>query len=771
MAFQIGDIIRLSELCWDIYNIGWVPEFPASEQYAAFFADLNGYANNLSILVDVVQRAQQSLVDRGAGPAVHPRWHLESLFDIIGDYETTLHKCHKLIQDNKRFRETTGPIRSLEWFYLVQPRVDSLQERLMRHNARLQLVLKPFEIDLLTRIHDDISRRIGEVGDQVRGVRDDLRELIGILVPNLRDALDMRDHREIHSVEIPSDILTELDVEFKSHPSFAAGGYPSLRNMTDSFIMSFDQCTQHFAPGLTIEQKTPPVFEYISLLKCQFLMQRIRESSELANIAEGSHWPGYINALEEKLSAECYRFRRDLAAPDATSRTGDMITIWPEEEPPPVFDVYGERLQMEDLMDVPLVAEHESHKKTLRLLRHTGSRDRRYRMITTVHVANQELPYRRTVDFDITSAVLNPVYASPSNENAPFEIILEENHNSHIIRFVNREDLFMFQQALTGFQVVDDYAEYMVKASFVVRGLPIVEEASLQLWLPRRLDGDIVSEDSDPQSLPADNGFRRAETLPTVMSRRGSNMSAMSTNWALHRRSIPSRTCSTNTNLNRTSTNLSPGTSSHRRGSIAASTRSSGSDNTTVTVSCISDATSTGIGRIHNQPIRPRVVLFTKDTTGAHALVVINVDEETEPNSERCYCRTKPGVCIITALEQRAGARTLAVHRLAGDRWDVLPLAVPRRRELGQRGFATADWRGVARVSLLFRSVDARIEFGGGWCDCRRRNEGEEIECLKNGHVGLLGQLRVWYRRQMVAWHHARYKSHVEVVRQPRGRT
>lgn len=253
------------------------------------------------------------------------------------------------------------------------------------------------------------------MGDQVRGVRDDLRELIGILVPNLRDALDMRDHREIHSVEIPSDILTELDVEFKSHPSFAAGGYPSLRNMTDSFIMSFDQCTQHFAPGLTIEQKTPPVFEYISLLKCQFLMQRIRESSELANIAEGSHWPGYINALEEKLSAECYRFRRDLAAPDATSRTGDMITIWPEEEPPPVFDVYGERLQMEDLMDVfvdtlssimphrllltnclprPLVAEHESHKKSLRLLRHTGSRDRRYRMMTTVHVANQELPYR-----------------------------------------------------------------------------------------------------------------------------------------------------------------------------------------------------------------------------------------------------------------------------------------------------------------------------------------------------------------------------------------
>ncbi|KAK4243531.1 hypothetical protein C7999DRAFT_36131 [Corynascus novoguineensis] len=208
-AQEIGDIIRLGELSWQVYNFGWAPEFPAS-------------------------------------PAVHPRWHLESLFDIIGDYEATLDKCYKLIEDNNRFHETTGPIRTLE-------------------------------CDLLTRIYDDICKRIGE-----------------------RDALDMRNHREIHLVEIPSDILAELDAEFKLYPSFAVGGYLSLRNMTDSFIMSFDQYIQHFAPGLTIEQKTPPVFEYISLLKCQFLIQKIRASLELANV--------------------------------------------PEEEPPPIFDVYSKQL-------------------------------------------------------------------------------------------------------------------------------------------------------------------------------------------------------------------------------------------------------------------------------------------------------------------------------------------------------------------------------------------------------------------------------------------
>ena len=43
----------------------------------------------------------------------------------------------------------------------------------------------------------------------------------------------------------------------------------------------------------------------------------------------------------------------------------------------------------------------------------------------------------------------------------PLEIIIEENSNSHSYIFLDRSDLLQFQQALTGFEVVDGYTEYV----------------------------------------------------------------------------------------------------------------------------------------------------------------------------------------------------------------------------------------------------------------------------------------------------------------------
>ena len=39
-------------------------------------------------------------------------------------------------------------------------------------------------------------------------------------------------------------------------------------------------------------------------------------------------------------------------------------------------------------------------------------------------------------------------------------MLLEEGTNTHRLAFVSLADLLLFQQALTGYKVVDDYAEY-----------------------------------------------------------------------------------------------------------------------------------------------------------------------------------------------------------------------------------------------------------------------------------------------------------------------
>jgi hypothetical protein len=175
------------------------------------------------------------------------------------------------------------------------------------------------------------------------------------------------------------------------------------------------------------------------------------------------------------------------------------------------------------------------------------------------------------------------------------------------------------------------------------------------------------------------------------------------------------------------------------------------------------------------------LVLFTKNpNTGTHAIVAVSINGDTRPNSGRCKCKVAPQTCRITALEQAGGDRPLTVRRLGSDRpstvrrlggevvlLDVLPLAAQRRTETP--GFGGADWRGVTRLSVLFRTAKARHKFGGCWCNCQATTEGEVVACLQKGHCGLLGHVRVWYRRQMMAWHRGRYEDHVEVVSQPMG--
>lgn len=109
-----------------------------------------GLANSLDILQTVVVQAQQSLLKEGLYN-VPLRWDKLSLIEIIGDYDQTLQECYLLIDDNKRYSASSGPVRNIEWNALVQPNADRLRTRLLLHNSKVQLVLKPFEMSVQPR--------------------------------------------------------------------------------------------------------------------------------------------------------------------------------------------------------------------------------------------------------------------------------------------------------------------------------------------------------------------------------------------------------------------------------------------------------------------------------------------------------------------------------------------------------------------------------------------------------------------------------------------
>ncbi|KAK3389699.1 hypothetical protein B0H63DRAFT_518935 [Podospora didyma] len=800
---QIGDIVRLTELAWQVYNYGFSTEGRASRQYAEFFADVEHLAGQLSLLVQVVNGAQQTLQTHASGHAPRPRWHLGSFLDIVGDYQSTLTECNVLIEANNRYRDTRNPARNIEWNVLVQPSVRRLRERILLHNTRIQHALRPFEIDLLTRIYEDLAHRIDVVDNRVQKLQDDLRALTGFLVPTLAEALESQKRHRIHRVDVPAEINLQLEDEFGLHPQIIDGGYPSLRTMADSFIRSYDHSIVSFVPSDTI--KSPPLTQYIPLLKCQFLIDKIQDSQELLDAPRLSHWPSFIKSLEEKLSNECRRFNEEMTAPEIPSIVDveDMLFLWPVEPQTQPFDTVTARLMMEDLLEAPLAARDPTHHKRLRLMRHAGTSDDRYRLIITVSIDGQLALHRRVVDFDISSSVLNPVYALPSRQRVPLEVLLEENNNIHRLVFLHRSDLYRFQQALTGFKVVDDYAEDYANAIFVAAGQASdsTEDVSLQLWIPRRLDGSFITDDSsttytttgnaslfDNSSTyqrrdsaasfstnfgqwPSQPNFRSVTASPASMSQRQGTVSNVPIirQPANTQRSPVSPGPSSRPSYSSVANTLPP-TSPTRNNtplinevhSRRSSIRAGGSNSSSASDHSVTIRAGTGI--IYNKPTKPFLVLFTKNPNdGTTSLVTLAIDEGTKPNPERCKCRQAPEVCRITAIEQQRGARPLSVLRRPGA-WNLLQLAPLRRRDAAAT--VTLATR-TTRISILFRSVAARKTFGGGWCECDTSREGLENDCMKRqGHVGLFGQVNVLYRRQITKWHE-RNENRVDLDDQP----
>ncbi|KAK1623925.1 hypothetical protein BDP81DRAFT_438373 [Colletotrichum phormii] len=524
---QLGDVINFSKLAWDVYKFGWDNDFNATRQYAEFGRDVRGLAENLDILSRVVDKAGQSLHQERAFQLEPLRWDRSSLDEIIGDYHETLTECCTLIENNHRYRLSSGPLRNIEWNVLVAPAADRLRARIALHNSKVLHVLKPFEIDLLCRIHEDLAERMS-------AMHLDLRRFMGVLVPDMEQALAQQAHRESFQFEVPPSVEDGFQRAWTAdRPDDALE--PSLQAMADAFVLHYHKSTIGFTAGILVENRVPELGQYINLLKCVWLMRRIRGSTEVAQPGPTlSHWPSYIQELEDGLASQCDRFRQELMPPSLAGSTPEMFEIWPEKELAQLVDVVTRDALMEEVMDVPLQCATANVERKLQLLRRMGADDKRFRInISGVELGGTSRNARRqaeTIDFDITTVILNPLYAVPSNSGGAWDMILRKDERIAKLAFTQLKDAAKFQQAVTGFKAFDSYCQYKAMVSFVVsgRGDPIVEGACIQLWVPKQLDGQLVTNNEatlEQTTSPSQSGVfspsstaSRQSTLRSVWS-------------------------------------------------------------------------------------------------------------------------------------------------------------------------------------------------------------------------------------------------------------
>ncbi|KAF7561449.1 hypothetical protein G7046_g2690 [Stylonectria norvegica] len=555
-AIQIGDVINFGRLAWDIYRYGWSDEFNATKQYTEFGRDVKGLAENLDILSQVVHQATNSLQTQGAYNAV-ARWDPASLDQIIGDYGGTLRECEALLRSNDRYRVGSTALRNVEWNVLVQPSADALRQRIALHNSKILHFLKPFEIDLLCRVRQDIYRVHQDLAQRITAVHHDVHRLMGVLVPDLETALNQQARRFISLLDVPMDVAERFRfAALADRPEYSSDDAFELEELSDAFVLNYKNSTINFHSGMLVADRVPPLDEYVNLLKCVWLLRRIKDSTLLLQTDVDSHWPSYVRQLEDELSTECSRFGQELVKPQliTSSLKRDMFSIWVEKEPTPLVDVVTKDEMMEQLLEMPLQSSTSNIEQKVKLLRRLGSDGKRFRvMISGTEQTASGRPRQQTevIDFDITAAVITPHYALPESLGTLREIILRRDERIARMSFTKMSDVLKFQQAVTGFKAWMSYTEYSVMVSFVVAGLPepIVEKACLQLWIPKQTDGSFVTNsdaaaDANKTASPTRNpsmapsAFSTTPTSP-ITGRRESFTSASPYAYELSSDSIP----------------------------------------------------------------------------------------------------------------------------------------------------------------------------------------------------------------------------------------
>jgi hypothetical protein len=499
-GLQAGDIINFGRIAWEVYQLGWSEDHNATRQYTEFGNDVKSLGESLDILEQVVVQAKNTLYSQGAAYNTVVRWDRVSLREIIGDYEATLYECKELLRTNQRYQTGSSPWRNIEWNVLVQQSVDRLRARITLHNSKVLHVLKPFEIDLLCRVHQDIRRMHQDLTQQIAAVHLDLHRLMGVMIPDLGQALDQRSHRQVQLLAVPPEILERFRfAALNDRPECDNDDTFDLQDLSDAFIINYNKSTINFQGGLVVADKIPPVEQYLNLLKCVWLFDKMSKSPTLTEAPEYSHWPSYAKQLEDDLSSECGRYGHELLEPQlmVTALRRDMFSVWPDREPAQLVDVVTRDEVMEQVLTCPLHSTSPNVERNLKLLRRMGDDGRRFRAIISgseLTATGRPRSHKEVVDFDVTAAIINPQYVLPSGGGLMREMILQRDERIAPLAFTSLSDVLKFQQAVTGYKPWVSYTQYDAMVSFVLSGMnePIVEKACIQLWIPKAMDGSLV---------------------------------------------------------------------------------------------------------------------------------------------------------------------------------------------------------------------------------------------------------------------------------------
>ena len=484
-------------------------------KYAQFRQDIRSLGDSLGQLESIINNANSQLS--------HPHRFgiaLQVLPDVTGDFHQTLIDCEKLLRKHAKLqRGRSNFLENFAWWTSAERDVYSLRERVKFHVTKVAFIAKPFETQLLLGIQRDVQQ-----------LTRDVAHLRGVVTNGVGHMRNTSNPPFLDSVALPNYILTRFTTAFNVNRPvcFQERSDWPLKEGFDALVFHFSKSTIEFNSRPELGQNIPEGPQYLNLLKCIWIMERLKSSSHLKIAGTDSLWADYMRGLEDEIRAQFRRFENgQLIAP-----TQDVISILPDSYYS-IWVVEGPQLRLlnmaeqrpleEKILELSLPQLYGTGQSSLTVFRKS---DTQFRLVTTTKRADNPMFHdAEGFHIDMTSTRLIPSYAAPNKKFSVANNIAlcnDKGQSPEWISLSSSTDIARLQQALMGYRIQHD----MSNLSWCVNGSEKEGDwgyGRLQLWQSKPLSE--ILPDRAMQSTNDRNVSVSTHGLPQPEF--GSNMSSM----------------------------------------------------------------------------------------------------------------------------------------------------------------------------------------------------------------------------------------------------
>ncbi|KAK3990431.1 hypothetical protein QBC44DRAFT_264691 [Cladorrhinum sp. PSN332] len=496
LPFDIADIHGALALAYRVIEIGWSDEYNANQQYNEFREDIQALIAILNNLASVIHHAQ-SAFPHSARPSTAAS---RGVSHVLGSFKGVLDECAVLVEQKASYGTRQGPIPNFQWFLLVKDDVQILRDRIAVCNIKLSLALRCLELErqdgttqLLYGLADYLGQRMTELENVIRPGGQPER------------TLDMPDSIRSYLLATTTSRYGDL------------GGI-SVDQGIDETVFYLDRATQWHKRRQS-PQASPVcrAARLYNLFRAYSLLQATKAAVPRATMDDfetyfprlGMTIQRFLQKLGERILAAYDAFIREAGPLPSEAEILDIIepesNIWEEHR-------HWKPRQQED--DDPRrgarvlkcrLQDFNAAQQSLEVFQHDSENSRQLTVITSgAHRAD------RVYQVDLGALQLAPnddaFVAGSDRFTVTLNPVRYGQQPGFKLAFQNRGGLFMFQQFMTGYKVVDDFSGARVvtqRAGLVVGGEQRSETSRVQLWsstapssgraIPRELLGESTS--------------------------------------------------------------------------------------------------------------------------------------------------------------------------------------------------------------------------------------------------------------------------------------